>query len=960
MRHPIVLIAHLQSEFDIAKQIESSLEDLELAVYPDQWEIHKEGQSREAIGKAVSSCDLLLMLWSNSAAASSILEFEWTTALALNKAIVICLLDETPPPEPLRSAHSVTMESLEEGISQIRTTLRLLRLGKLKEEAPATTAEVGTIVMNPSTQDTPGNLAVSTPVPAATAQRDLLPGQQIGTRYRIIRLLGRGGMGAVYLAYDNELERDVALKVIREDLAKDPSILQRFKREIQLSSTVTHKNVLRVYDLGESNGLKYLTMKFVEGEDLAALFKREGQLSVERVLHIFRQICEGLGAAHNSGILHRDLKPSNIMIDGEDVIYLTDFGLARSASGSGLTQTGALMGTPDYMSPEQVKGEPLDVRSDLYSLGIILYQMVTGRVPFSGETAFEVMIQRVQKPPRPASDLNPDLPSFVEKIIGRCMAIEKQARYASVEELLADLEQGITGGHTGLDPKFFIRRFRGNIAALTWPKVVFGASLILLLTFFAYLWLNQQSGSPNTKSISPTSSSDTISIAVLPFVDMSVNRDQEYFSDGLTDELMSDLANIPGLRVTARTSSFQFKGKNEDLRVIGQKLNVSNVLEGSVGKEGKRVRIRVQLCSARDGFNIWSETYERQLDNIFEVQENIARSVAGALKVSLLNNNTSASPSQTKNANAYNDYLRARYFYRRRKKDDLEKSVAYYKSAIQRDPGYASAWAGLAEAHHRLSDNGYLPMDEGYRMARQEVERALALDKNSVLAYSEMAWLKRSHDWDLAGANAAYEQALALDPRNISALNGAAVLAFNLGQYDRAVELDSRAISLDPLNVPTYSNLGLHLYYAGRFDEAIVALKKGMELNPDFPVLHMILGRVYLAQSQMPQALNAMEHEVDPVWRQFGISLAYHALGRKAEADAALAEFIGKHAETMTYQIAQVFAYRGEIDRAFEWLERAYKLRDSGMMDMKGDPLLKSLERDSRYAAFLKKMHLPF
>jgi tetratricopeptide (TPR) repeat protein len=422
---------------------------------------------------------------------------------------------------------------------------------------------------------------------------------------------------------------------------------------------------------------------------------------------------------------------------------------------------------------------------------------------------------------------------------------------------------------------------------------------------------------------------------------------------------LNALARIPALRVTARASSFQFKGTNPDLRTVGRKLNVTSVLEGSVRRDGRRVRIAVQLVDARDGIQRWSATYERQLDDIFAVQEDIARSVVAALKVALLEGPPSAPSSQTKDPEAYTAFLQGRHFYGRRGKEDLEKAAAYYTQAIKRDSGYAAAWVGLAEVHHRQADNGYLPVEEGYQMARREVERALDLDRNLAYAHSEMGWIKRAHDWDWEGADAAYQRALALEPGSRAALVGAAVLAFTMGRLDEAIELDRRAVGQDPLNVGAHSNLGLHAYYAGRLEEATAALNKALELNPQFPVSRVLLGRVLLAQGQPQAALREMEREPDPVWRLYGLALAFHAAGRPGEADAALAALIKDYRDTMAVQIAEVFAYRGDVDRSFEYLDRAFAVRDGGMADLKNNPLLKGLEGDPRYAALLKRMRLP-
>jgi TolB-like protein/class 3 adenylate cyclase len=473
--------------------------------------------------------------------------------------------------------------------------------------------------------------------------------------------------------------------------------------------------------------------------------------------------------------------------------------------------------------------------------------------------------------------------------------------------------------------------------------------LVAVLAVAAVFWL-RRAGRGSTGG--------TPSIAVLPFVDMSSEKNQEYFSDGLAEELLNDLAKIPGLRVAARTSSFQFKGKNEDLRTVGEKLNVGAILEGSVRRQGSRVRITAQLIKVGDGFHLWSETYDREMNDIFAVQDEIARSVAGSLKVALLGKKTAIPSAQGTNADAYNAYLQGEYFLKRHGKENLEKSLGYYEQAIKLDPGYAPAWVGLAAARSDQADRGYLPVEEGYRKAREAAERALALDANLAEAHAAMGGIKLSYDWDWTGADASYQRALALEPGNAKFIRNAAVLAKTLGRLDEALAQDRRAVELDPLSVPAHNTLGIAAYYAGRLEEAAAAFKKALELNPEFPGTHTDLGQVYLAQRHPQEALAEMERESEPELRLQGQALAYHALGRKKESDVALAELIAKYQAEAAFQIAEVYAFRGEADRALEWLERAYSQRDSGLAEMKGDPLLKSLERDPRYAAFLKKMRL--
>ena len=426
----------------------------------------------------------------------------------------------------------------------------------------------------------------------------------------------------------------------------------------------------------------------------------------------------------------------------------------------------------------------------------------------------------------------------------------------------------------------------------------------------------------------------------------------------MSEELLNLLAKLPELRVIGRTSSFQFKGRNEDLRVIGQKLNVAHILEGSVRKSGKKVRITAQLIKAADGFHLWSETYDRTLDDIFAVQDDIAGEVVKALKLTLLGT-ALTTRSKPQDSEAYNLALQGRFFLERRGQKDFERAVEYFRRSRERDPDYAPAWAGLSRAYAGQADNGFVPAADGYRRAREAAEKALALDPQLADAHLAMGWIQTLYDWDWTAADASYRRALDLEPGNALALRRVGGQALVLGRWDEAIELTNKAIERDPLRPTAYSNLGLALLAVNRDTEAETAFRKALELDPDGAFWHQALGLALLLQGKNDAALREMQQETDELWRLSGLPLVFHALGRHSESDAALAALKGKYAKEVAYQIAEVHAFRGEADLAFEWLERAYDQRDGGVTEIKGDRLMRGLVGDPRYKAFLRKLKLP-
>ncbi|HEY4490525.1 MAG TPA: tetratricopeptide repeat protein, partial [Acidobacteriota bacterium] len=541
-----------------------------------------------------------------------------------------------------------------------------------------------------------------------------------------------------------------------------------------------------------------------------------------------------------------------------------------------------------------------------------------GTLPFYGENAGEVLEAIFTKEPPSPLRLNRNIPSKLEEIIGKALEKDRNLRYQAASDMRTDLQRlrrdtsMSVSKQTQVDAAPRLISKRSLFATL--------GSVVAILAFILIYRFDREK-----PKAAPPVAGKIPSIAVLPFVNMSPDKDQEYFSDGLADELLNKLASIRGLHVAGRTSSFAFKGKNEDLRVIGQKLNVGTILEGSVRKSGDRVRITAQLVNTADGFHLWSHTYDRELNDIFAVQDEIAGSVANALQVTLLGNKPA---SRKVDPQAYNAFLQGQYFRERRSPENLQKAIGYYEEAIKLDPNYAHAWAGLAWAHIVKAQWSYGPIHESFEKARKEAEKALTLDEDLAMAHRAIAAIQQYYDWDWSAAEVSTRRALELEPGSAFGLQRAAQLAETMGQFKEALSLAQRAVEIDPLSIFAHVRLAISLFNLGRLDEAAAELRKVLELHPNRPEIHTFLAVIYVLQSNPEAALKELNQESDSMSRLYGLALAYHALGKKMESDSALADLIHGYQKEVAFQIAEVYAYRGETEKAFEWLDRAYELRD--------------------------------
>ena len=758
----------------------------------------------------------------------------------------------------------------------------------------------------------------------------LPPKTRLGA-YEIIGLLGAGGMGEVYRARDVRLGRDVAVKVLPPDVASNSDRMARFEREARAVAGLNHPNIVILHSIEEERGIRFLTMELIEGVNLSHRIT-PGGLPLSRVLELSVALADALTAAHERGVIHRDLKPANVMVTPEGRVKVLDFGLAKFAGGDAevqeetlttaaghLSAEGEVLGTLPYMAPEQIRGHAADARTDLFALGVISYELASGRRPFAGDTSADLATSILRDTPQPLTRLRPDLPGDFDRIVSRCLEKNPKERFQTALEVAHGLRS------LGRYPE------RGGL------------------------------GRPAAERVA--------SIAVLPFVNRSGDEEDEYFSDGLADELLNMLAKIRGLRVAARSSAFTFKDQRATVAEVGRALNVATVLEGSVRKVGNRVRISVQLAKVSDGYHIWSDTYDRTLEDIFAVQDDIAHSVVKELRATLLGEVSDSKASLELKANvaaagkgrggsgeAHRMYLQGRYFVDRGTQEETARGIGHLEEAIKLDPSHALAWAELALAWTNRANGGWAEPFVAAARAREAAERALSLEPDLAEGYARLGAIQRNYDWDWTGADASYRRALELAPGNSVALDGAGVLAESLGRFEEAIAFMLRSVEQDPLSSAAYSNLALAYLAADRLAEAEQASRKAIELSPRRICIHSHLALILLAQGRHEAALAEALKEPEEVYRLQALALVHDAAGRRKESDESLRGLIERHAKDWGYQVAEVYAARGDVDAAFDWLERAYVARDPGLADLKPDPLLRPLHGDIRWNAFLRKL----
>jgi eukaryotic-like serine/threonine-protein kinase len=764
--------------------------------------------------------------------------------------------------------------------------------------------------------------------------------------YELLEEIGRGGQGVVYRARQKSLNRTVALKVIGLGQWATPAHLKRFRREAEAAANLDHPCIVPIYEVGEREGSCYFSMKFIDGGQLDEVTKRQ-PISARTAAELIAKLARTVHHAHEHGILHRDIKPGNVLLDRNGEPHLTDFGLARLVeTESTVTRTMEVLGTPSYMAPEQAVGNNARVSraTDVYGLGAVFYQLLTGHPPFAGGTTFETVRLVLDTEPRQPRLWNPKIDRDLATICLKCLEKDPQRRYSSALALAEDLEhwlkhEPIRAKRSGVfthGRKWLWRNptTAGLIASLV--ALAVGAGVIV--------WKSELVRRPIPASI-----------AVLPFLDLSQVKDQEYFCDGMSEEILDTLAKVDGLRVVARTSSFSFKGKNVNVSEIRKKLNVENVLEGSLRREGNRIRISAQLINTRNGFHLWSETYERDLKGVFALQDEITRAIVDALKIKLA---VSLPTHEQRNTEAYDLYLRGLYFSNKGSEDDLRRALSFFQRALEKDPTFSRAWTGISKVWYFLADVYVKPL-EAYPISKEAALKALTLDEKDAEAHCYLSEAKRVLDWDLASQDAELQRALQLDPNSAPAHFFSALLPLFRGELKEGLRLVLEAEKLDPIS-PITGYVATAAYLANdRIDDAIVEGQRTLQLDPNYFYLDSNLAAAYREKGNFAEAIalynKAQEATHVP---SSGLAITYARMGRQIEARKILDQLVqeSQRRYVSAPSIAAVYVAFGDKDEAFRWLERAFEEHSGILQWIAFLPEFRPLRPDPRFPQLLRRI----
>jgi serine/threonine protein kinase/Tfp pilus assembly protein PilF len=763
----------------------------------------------------------------------------------------------------------------------------------------------------------------------------LSPGTRLG-HYEIRSKIGKGGMGEVYLAQDTKLDRSVALKILPPQFAEDRDRMSRFVREARSVSALNHPNIITIYEISEAGGTHFIATEYIEGETLQTRLKRES-LSLRSTLEIATQVASALDAAHRAGIVHRDIKPDNVMVRQDGIVKVLDFGIAKLSATDAPevdsesetlvqveTRIGMILGTVAYMSPEQARGQETDARTDIWSFGCVLYEMLTRQKPFQGATMTDVLANIVYREPASILTYRERTPAELERIVAKAVSKNKDERYQSAKDLFNDLKQLET--RLLVDAELTRSREAENISS--------GKAAALLN-----------------------------SIAVLPFANISAEKENEYFSEGLTEEIIMNLSKLQMLKVVARGSVMRYVKEGKTHKQAANDLGVQYLLEGSVRRQGKNLRITTQLIDAMHDVYLWAETYRGTLEDIFEIQEKVAAEIVQTLQLRL-------SPDEkqnlrkrfTENTEAYQLYLQGRFFWNKRSEEGLQTAIKYFEAAIEKDPKYARAWAGIADSYSVLGEYGNIPRRELYPKAEAAVMKALEIDDQLAEVHTSFASLLMLSKWDWENSEKEFKLAIELNSNYATAYHWYAQWLWSMGRVEESIEMVSRAAELDPVSQAIMKDKGLAFYYGRQYDSALEMGRKTLELDPNYAAAHRLLSLAYSGQEMFDEAIVANQSWGELTGNKVETSLALaqiYAVSGQTEAARELVELVKQdpHLIDQAYRgLTLVYAALGENDTAFAWLEKGYQRREESLLSLKVDPKVDWLRSDPRFTALLKKI----